>query len=323
MFKIGHRTLKTALGATLAVAIAQALQLDFFASAGILTVLCVQKTRRSSIQSSWARFLAAIIGIVFAVAIFESLGYHALSIGILTLLFIPTTVALKLQTGIVTSIVIIFHIYTVADLSISLLLNEVALITIGIGVALLMNSYMPSQENHLEKLQQQIEEYYATIFHEFAYYVRYGDNNWDGSEITKSEALLRNAKNGALQNLENHIMRYEDVYYHYFKMREKQLDIIERMMPLLTSIDQHVKQADMLADFMEELSEGVHPENTAHIYINKLESLQDSYKDMPLPKTREEFEARSALAHLVRELEQYLVIKRQFKTTREYKVFRE
>jgi len=322
MFKIGYRTLKTAFGAMIAVAIAQALQLDFFASAGILAVLCVQKTRRRSIYDSWERFSACVIGMLFAVLIFELIGYHAISIGILLLLFIPTTLVLKIQGGIVTSSVIMFHIYTVADLSVSLLLNELALITIGIGIALLMNIYMPSQENRLEKMQQQIEEYYAKIFKEFAYYVRNGDNNWDGIEITSSANLLLSAKNEALQNLENHILRYEDVYYHYFKMREKQLDIIERMMPLLTSIDEHVEQADMLADFMEELSEGVHKENTAYIFIDKLESLQESFKDMPLPKTRDEFETRSALAHIVRELGQYLMIKGQFKPKKKYNVFR-
>ncbi|WP_280768365.1 aromatic acid exporter family protein [Salipaludibacillus daqingensis] len=322
MFKIGYRTLKTAVGATIAVAIAQALQLDFFASAGILTILCVQKTRRRSIHDSWERFLACVIGMVFAIVIFEIIGYHALSIGILLLLFIPTTLVLKVQGGIVTSAVIMFHIYTVANLSMSLVMNELALIIIGIGMALLMNSYMPSQENRLEDFQKQIEDNYAKIFYEFAYYVRYGDNNWDGKEITKSAELLKEAKNNALQNLENHILRYEDVYYHYFKMREKQLDIMERMMPLLTTIDHHVSQADMLADFMEELSGGVHPENTAHIFIDKLDSLKESYKNMALPQTREEFETRSALVHLVRELEQYLDIKQQFKPTKEYKVFR-
>ncbi|SER48267.1 aromatic acid exporter family protein [Salipaludibacillus aurantiacus] len=322
MFKIGYRTLKTAIGAAIATFIAQALELDFFASAGIIAILCVQKTKRKSVQDSWARFLACIIGMVYAVLVFEFIGYHPLSIIVLLLLFIPTTLALNIQGGIVTSSVINFHIYTVADLSLALIINELALIIIGIGIALIVNMYMPSKEDQLEHMQAELESYFSIIFKEFAGYIRKGDNNWDGKEITKAASLLVKSKNQALLNLENHILRYEDVYYHYFKMREKQLDIIERMMPLLTSIEHHVEQADMLADFLEELGEGVHSSNTAHIYINKLDKLKDSYKNMPLPATREEFEARSALAHLVRELEQYLAIKHQFKPKKEYKVFR-
>ncbi|MCR6110531.1 aromatic acid exporter family protein [Bacillus sp. A301a_S52] len=322
MFKIGYRTLKTALGTAGAVAVAHWLDLDFFASAGIITILCVQKTKRKSVKDSWARFLACLIGMILAVLVFEILGYHPLSIVVLLILFIPTTLILKVQGGIVTSSVINFHIYTVSDLSVNLIVNELALIVIGIGFALLVNMYMPSKQNQLEEMQAKLENYFSKILNEFAKYIRDGDSHWGGQEITEAVSLLEKSKNQAILNLENHIFRYEDVYYHYFKMREKQLDIFERMMPLLTSIEHHVEQADMLADYMEELADGIHPENTAHIYITKLEELKISFKQMPLPTTRDEFEARSALAHLVYELEQYLIIKQQFKPVKEYRAFR-
>lgn len=321
MFNIGYRTLKTAVGASLAVLVAQLLQLEFFAAAGILTILCIQKTRKKSFQSAWERLLACLLGIAVSGIVFEIAGYHFISVAVVLLLFIPLTVRLGITSGIVTSTVIMFHIYTIADLSAGLILNELALISIGVGMALLMNIYMPSNEKILDGYQRELESLYAKIFHEFATYIRYGDNRWSGKEVTDASELLQNAKNLAMQNLENHILRYEDSYYHYFKMREKQLDIIERMMPLLTSIDYHVEQADMLAAFMDDLGEGVHPANTAYLFIEKLEDLQESFKSMPLPDTREEFEARSALAHLVRELEQYLLIKQQFKVTENYGVF--
>ncbi|SDN39946.1 aromatic acid exporter family protein [Alkalicoccus daliensis] len=321
MFGIGYRTLKTAVGASVAILIAQMLQLEFFASAGILTILCIQKTRKKSFQSAWERMLACFLGLAAAGLIFELIGYHFISVALLLLIFIPITVQLKITSGIVTSAVIMFHVYTAGALTAELMLNELALISIGVGIALLMNIYIPSNESVLDSYQEELESLYAKIFHEFAAYIKNGDNKWNGKEITEASELLINAKNLAMQNLENHIFRYEDSYYHYFKMREKQLDIIERMMPLLTSIDYHVEQADMLAAFMDDLAEGVHPANTAHLYIEKLEKLQNSFKEMPLPDTRDEFEARSALAHLVRELDQYLWIKQQFKVTKKYGVF--
>lgn len=321
MFPIGYRTIKSAVGAALAIAMAQLLQLEFFASAGIITILCIQKTRKKTISNSGERFFACLIGMAYSILLFELFGYHPLSIAVLILLFIPTTLKLGVQSGIVTSAVIIFHIYTLGYVNLHVIVNELALITIGIGVALVMNLYMPGKEQQLNQMQDDLEAVYTRIFHEFARYIREGDTNWDGKEITEAEELVTQAKNLALQNLEDHILRYEDLYYHYFKMREKQLEIIERMMPLLTSIDEHVKQADMLAEFMDQLAEGVHSQNTAHIYLNKLNELKETYREMTLPKTREEFEARSALAHLVRELEQYLQIKQRFRTKKEYKAF--
>jgi uncharacterized membrane protein YgaE (UPF0421/DUF939 family) len=318
---LGYRTLKTAVGAALAVLIAQTLQLDFYASAGILTILCIQRTRKKSYLSAWERFSACIIGLLTAAVIFEALGYHFLSIALVILVFIPIAVQLKITSGIVTSMVIIFHLYTVGTVSTEVIVNELFLIVIGVGMALVMNIYMPSNEAELNKLQNRLEENYAVIFHEFASYIRRGDSDWSGGEIVEAGELIQEAKNMAVQNLENHILRYEDTYYHYFKMREKQLDIIERMMPLLTSIDYHVMQADMLAGFMDDLAEGVHSKNTAYLFIDKLEELRDSFKEMELPKTREEFEARAALAHLVKELEQYLAIKKQFRPVQEYGIF--
>lgn len=46
MFKIGYRTIKTALGATLAIIIAQMLSLEYFSAAGIITILCIQVTKK-------------------------------------------------------------------------------------------------------------------------------------------------------------------------------------------------------------------------------------------------------------------------------------
>ncbi len=54
MFKIGYRTLKTALGTALAIYLAQLLHLQNFASAGIITILCIQITQKRSLQASWA-----------------------------------------------------------------------------------------------------------------------------------------------------------------------------------------------------------------------------------------------------------------------------
>ncbi|QKS70985.1 aromatic acid exporter family protein [Paenalkalicoccus suaedae] len=321
MFRIGYRTLKTAFGAAIAILIAQMLGLDFFASAGILTILCIQKTRKRSFKSAWNRFLACMIGLVIASIIFETLGYMFYSVAIVLLLFIPVTVRLKITSGIVTSAVIMFHLYTVGNVTVGLLWNEVQLISIGIGMSLLMNAYMPSVEDKLGQMQKELEEDLSIIFKEFASYIRTGESEWAGKEITDASELVNQAKNASLENLENHILRYEDMYYHYFKMREKQLDIIERLMPLLTSIDYHVDQADMLADFLEELSEGVNAQNTAYIFIEKLEELRSSYKEMELPDSREEFEARAALANVVRELDQYLAIKQQFKPIQEYRAF--
>lgn len=57
MFKIGYRTIKTAIGAPVAIFIAQLLQLDYAISAAVITMLCIQTTRRASYLKAWIKVL--------------------------------------------------------------------------------------------------------------------------------------------------------------------------------------------------------------------------------------------------------------------------
>ncbi|PMC39535.1 hypothetical protein CJ195_06355 [Bacillus sp. UMB0899] len=313
MFKIGYRTLKTALGTTIAVILAQFIGLEYFTSAGIITILCIQVTKKKSLRSSWARFLACSIAMIFSFIFFEGIAYHPLVIGFLLLIFIPTTVKVKATEGIVTSTVVIFHLYSTNDITFHVIGNELLLVTIGIGVALVMNLYMPSVEKKLKNYQIQIEENLAIIFREIELYLIEKDRKWDGKEITITAIQIDEAKTLAFRDVENHFLRHENSYYHYFKMREKQFEIIERVIPSITSIHIAVEQSKMIADFLHELSLNIHPGNTAHKFLVQLFNMKKSFEEMELPKTREEFEARAALYHFIREMEQYLIIKSQFK----------
>ncbi|ETI66679.1 aromatic acid exporter family protein [Neobacillus vireti] len=316
-YRIGYRTIKTAAGTAISILIAQQLGFHNFASAGILTILCIQVTKRRSLRTAWDRFLACVLAMPISAVFFEGIAYHPLVIGVMLLFFIPILVMLKAKDGVVTSSVIILHIYMAHNISMTNFLNELGVITVGIGVALLINLYMPSVEKILRDYQRKIEESFKLIFCEMVRYLRTGDSDWEGKEITKSARLLDEAKMLALRDMENHFLREENIYFHYFKMREKQFEIIERVLPIVTSITSKVKQAKMIADFLEELSENIHPGNTAHLYIDKLNTMKKEFEEMELPKTREEFETRAALLQLINEMNDYLIIKSSFQAKKE------
>ncbi|MBB5326169.1 uncharacterized membrane protein YgaE (UPF0421/DUF939 family) [Anoxybacillus tepidamans] len=316
MLKIGYRTAKTAIGTALSISIAQWIGLHNFASAGIITLLCIQVTKKKSLQTAWARFVACIVAIVFSFVFFKGIAYHPLTIGLLLLLFIPTTVRLKITEGIATSSVIILHFYAAKQFTMQMVVNELLLIIIGIGVALMVNMYMPSVENELKEYQRIIEDLFRIIFKEIVKYLRTNESDWDGKELMVAANILQKAKLAALRNVENRFLRNEEGYYHYFRMREKQFEIVERVLPLVTSLTYTVEQRNVIADFIDELSDAIHPGNTADRFLRQLNEMKKRFETMPLPKTREEFEERAALLHLVKELEQYLLIKSQFRSAK-------
>jgi uncharacterized membrane protein YgaE (UPF0421/DUF939 family) len=313
MFRIGYRTLKTGIGTAVAISLAQLFQLDNFVSAGILTILCIQNTKKKSVQASTSRFAACVIAMLFSAAFFEFIAYHPAVIGLLLLVFIPVTVSLRIKEGIVTSSVIILHVYSAGNATLGLFENELGIIVIGIGIALIMNLYMPSVENKLSEYQEQIESNFYNIFCELINHLKTNQSDWDGREITQTEELLKEAKSLAFKEVENHFLRHEDSYYLYFKMREKQFEILQRILPVAASISINVEPGKKIAHFLEELSRHIHPGNTALFYLKKLYDMKVEFEQMDLPKTREEFEVRAALYQFVREMEQYLLIKSSFK----------
>lgn len=312
-YSIGYRTLKTALGVAIAISLAQLLQLDYYVSAGILTILCIQPTKRKSIRAAFSRFIASLIGIFYAFIFFEGISYHPIMIGVLIVLFIPLLVTLRFQDGFVSSAVILLHIYDAKNLDVDLLTNELILMLVGFGTALAVNMYMPSIEKKLKSYRYEIENLYASIFREIVIYLRERESLWSGKELMDARKLLEKAKALAYQDVENHIRRHENKYYHYFEMREQQLEIIERILPKITALPVIVDQTDLVADFLQDLSEHVHSGNTAHRYISKLGKVKENFAALPLPDSHEKFLAMAELYQVIHEMETYLEIKQSYK----------
>ncbi len=257
--------------------------------------------------------MASLIGIVMSVAFFELLGYHPWILGLMILLFLPILVMIKVAPGFVSSSVIILHIFSTANFTWNLLINELLLMLIGFGTALAVNMYMPDIQQKLEEYRLKIEELYTSIFKEITKYLRNGDTSWDGKELVEASVVINKAKALAYQDVENHLTRHENLYYQYFDIREQQLEIIERVLPKVTSLPVIVQQAKLVADFMEELSQNVHSGNTAKKYRSKLEDVKVNFAKLPLPTSHEKFLAMSSLYIFIEEMDRYLAIKQEFK----------
>jgi uncharacterized membrane protein YgaE (UPF0421/DUF939 family) len=289
----------------------------YYAAAGIITILCIQVTVKKSVRTALNRFLASLLGIGIGVGLFKLLGFTPLAIMVTILVFMPLAVRAKIQEGFVTCMVVLMHLYAEERTDLALITNELSLLVIGIGVALLVNLYMPSLEKELKAMQQEVEDNFVKILKEFSYYLRHGDSSWDGRELIETSSLLDQAIKLASRDMENRLGREDNFYRPYFVMREKQFELLERMMPTVSTLSTQVPQGEHIADFLEHLSESVHPGNTAYRFLDELRVMRQEIKESPLPQTREEFETRAALFYLLREIENYLFIKHELGKNRD------
>ena len=311
--KIGYRTIKTAIGTPLAVTIAQLIGVTNIMSAGILTILCIQPSRKKSVESAWHRFIACLIAIVFSIVFFETLGYTPFTLAILLTLFIPTTVYLKIEKGIMTSTVITLNLYVLGSIQFSFIKEQIILIVIGIGTGLLMNLYMPSLDDKMKKKQSELEDNFQIILTEIARYIRKGNLDWSGKEFAYTGKILDEAMQLVELDKENHLFRDQHSYYNYFTMRSSQFEILENMLPLATRLPQKDDVSTLVSDFFLKLADSIQPENTAFIFLAELNELRETFKQKELPQTQEEFETRASLFQLIHELEEYLKLKQKYK----------
>jgi len=310
-YKIGFRTVKTAVGMTLGVIICKLLGLDNYASSAILVVLCIKHTKMHSVQAILSRLVSCLLILFLGSAIFSLLGQHAFVLGLIVLLFIPLTVVLNVQEGVITSCVILLHVFNAKAINGHLILNEIMLLIVGLGIAFLMNLMMPSLDKKLNYFKQDIENQITEIFNIFSQACSMHNDHLN----IKFDSLLLNikkAKSLAFRDVKNHFVRNENSFYHYFDMREEQVELLKRMTSLLEKINTDDPILEKISQLMYEIGSNVNSNDYTALRLHSLYEIRLSLDDLPLPTTHKTLNSRAHIIQILNELEEYLNIKSQF-----------
>lgn len=315
---IGYRTLKTGIGASISMIIAKQIGLEYAVSAAIITILSIQNTQKQSVQIAIQRMGACVLALFISTITFRTLGYNAITFGVFLLIFIPFTVEFNFEQGIVVSSVIVTHLLVEKSTEIFWICNELALMLVGIVVALVLNLYMPSIEGQIKQDQVYIEGKMKEILLQMAKSLR---NNylWIKQEglFYEFERTLKIGRNHAYNNLNNYFILDASYYVQYMEMRIQQFEIIKRMSQHFQRFFMTYSQTIMIAKFTEKVANSIYEENTTEQILTELNFLRGVFRNMSLPLTRDEFENRAILFQFLNDMEQLLTIKNEFK-----KIFR-
>ncbi|WP_435925463.1 aromatic acid exporter family protein [Paenibacillus sp. DYY-L-2] len=311
---MGFRVIKTAIATLLAVVVAEAAGVEGANSAGLLAILGVDVTRKRSIASVSSRFFASLLGVLLAFLLFYLFGFHLWVLGLYILIGFPLISRAHFKEGIVTSSVVVFRVFGGEELSFSVFLTQVELLVIGLGAAMLVNfAYMPKAEDKLMSIRKRVDGLFAVIFAHCAKSLRDPYYIWDGRELIEAEQLVEDGLSSSKLALENQLISPSEAWSVYFYMRKEQLGRIESMLELISQVYQRMPQGEITALLFDRLSEDVICEEYKGQTEKMLFELEKDFKRMELPSTREEFEIRSALLQLCRELGQFLNIAKRSK----------
>jgi len=308
------KTVKMALSATIAIIISNYIGLDFGVTSGIIAILSIQDTKKEALLVGGRRIISSTIAILLSYALYVLLGNNPIVFGLFLLIFIPTTKVLKISEGMVIGAVLSTHLLISTNINISWIINESKLNAIGIGVAMLFNLYTASLEIDFEKNRDRIEDYFRAILSDMAVsLITQAVPVYEHEVFLSVEKLIKNTKIMAQVINNNHLFKSNDYYVSYIDMRTIQLDAIKRMQRHFSRFYMKYEQTRILSEFTNDVAMNIHEDNDCIELINKLVILRKDYENMELPKNRTEFENRALLFQFLNDLEDFLIIKKEFK----------
>lgn len=311
---IGLKTIKTGIGATAAMILAQVIGLKYAASAGIITILSIQNTRRESILIALRRLGATCLALMLGGITFNIFGFNPISFGIYLMIFIPCAVRVKVTEGIVPASVLVTHLLGEGYISGSLLINELLLMIVGAGMALIVNIYMPSVEEELLGEKKKLEENMQKIFFKMKETLQMTEGKLDiESELDALETALKSGRMKAVQYRNNTFLNEKSLYEKYFDMRYSQYQIMLYMKRHFENFYRLAPQADEIAELTYEVALSTRGKCSVEEVLESLEALRAHFKESQLPVSRDEFENRAMLYQFLTDMEQLLFVKQLFK----------
>ena len=307
------KIVKASVGALLSILVAELLNLSFVPSAGILTLLTLQNTKKETIFTALTRVGAFFIAMVYCSILFHFFGYSNMVFAVFLIFFTFTCYMIGFTDGISSSAVLSTHLLTAGDMTGAILMNEVLLLIVGVGIGIILNLFMPRTKPLVRKSQKDIDDKIIQLLNHLANRAIKDEEHQDlTKEFEVVEEDIQKAIDLCVENMNNTLFTDTRYYIQYMEMRQDQIISLQKVYDHLSPLDMVPSQAYKVAEFIRDIAASFQEYNNVGELILELNQLLDGLKDSELPVTREEFESRARLFLVLNELESFLLIKRKF-----------
>lgn len=310
---IDHKVIKTALGTFISIYLAELFGIRFGVTAGIVTIISIQATKKESLRVALERFLASLIGLFIAVSAFYFFGFSPFVFGIFVLIFMPICLRFKLIQGFLCTVVLGTHILGLQKISFNIVKNEVYILLLGVTVALILNMYMPNMSKKLKEKRKNIDILMKTLINYF------GDVLVTGSVFVDEETLFKELKKEldeareiAYQEYNNDLFDSSRKDIEFVQMKRNQYKVLMRMRNHFYRFYISSEHAHIVSNFARKVSDAIGVDKLYQEVLVELESVREVFKNMPLPQTRVEFESRAMFFQFLNDIEEFLELKKDY-----------
>lgn len=309
------QAVKIAIGSSLAIGIAELLHLEFAASAGSIALLTLVTTKWETLKLSALRLLSYALTVCLGWLAFVGLESEWLEYGVFIFLLIMISDALGLKATIAVNAVLGTHFMTTKDFSLSFIFNEFLIVLIGVSIAVVLNLFYDYQGQRKEIIRsmRHTEARLQKILEDMAAYLFYKEASGDvWEDLCGLEVQLEEYRKDAYEYQGNTFSSHPGYYIDYFEMRMKQAGVLHNLHDEMKKIRTMPKQAEIIAEYILYLKEYVTERNVPTLQMERLDQIFKEMERETLPVTREEFESRAMLYHILMDLEEFLIFKKRF-----------
>ncbi len=308
--------LKAGLGSAVAIILAESIGLLYSPSAGIITLLTIQDTKKETLDVAAKRIISFILAVTISYIMFNNFGYNPWVFGGFIFVFVGLSYFFNLKEGISMNAVLMTHFLIEKRVDLSLFTNEAMILGLGMVIGILINLIMPNYKKEIIRRQEILEEEIKKILKTMALaLMEKTDSLVQGSVVIEFNILdryLDELLQKAYDDAGNTLLSDTRYLISYLEMRRQQIEVLKDIGRKITEIPVFLQQSIPLADFIDEISESFHEMNNAIGLLESLNKLYSYYKQDKLPITREEFEYRAELFQILKDFEYFLQIKRKF-----------
>lgn len=307
------KAFKIALAAVLSILTANLLGLDYAITAGIITVLSIQNTKRETLQTARDRGLAFLCALILSYLCFRWLDFSVIAFILYLFLFAFLCLSAGWGQAIAMDSVLISHFLTEQRFDSAMVVNELLVFAVGTLYGILINLHLRKKEVEFDRLSKLVDDEIKGIIHRMAENIRQEDKtNYHSDCFVRLEDKIHLAKECALRNWNNTLWSQSAYELDYIRMRENQSRVLKNIYDSIVRITMLPAQTMPVAAFFEEIEAQYHRDNNVEELLRLLEKMLSDMKRETLPQSREEFEARALLFYTLMQLEEFLTLKNKF-----------
>ncbi|MCI9125192.1 MAG: hypothetical protein HFH35_14225 [Eubacterium sp.] len=306
---------KIAIGSSVAIYIAQEMQMEYPISAGTITLLTLLTTKWETVKLSAFRLVMFAVSVLAAWLAFTHFDNVWCSYGVFIFVIVFLCEAMGWRATLSVNSVTGAHLLTNGDFTDASIWNEFLLVMLGVSVAFVLNLFHDnhSREKDIISNMRYTENKLQVIINSLALCLLNGKSE---AYVCDDICLLEKRLHGFLENAcefqENTFLSHPAYYIEYFEMRQGQCQILRNLYYEMEKVFDMPKQAAIIAEYMKHLANYVTEMNEPYVQIEQLDCIFSEMKKEEMPKTRADFENRALLYHILMDIKEFLLYKARF-----------